>query len=81
MGNNNDPIGGNELFQLLSKPSPEVLRVADAILDGLNPEVVRAPVGIAALTVALAQAILANASPPSAWTSRRSRSTANSGGN
>jgi hypothetical protein len=34
MGNNNDPIGGNELFQLLSKPSPEVLRVADAFSEG-----------------------------------------------
>jgi hypothetical protein len=66
MGNNNDPIGGNELAQMLFNPSPEVSRVASAILGGLSPDV-SAPVGIAALTFALAEAIIVNTSPPQAW--------------
>jgi hypothetical protein len=63
---NDDPIGGDELFELLHQPSPEVLRVAKAILDALSPDV-GAPIGIAALTLALAEATVANTSPPRAW--------------
>jgi hypothetical protein len=63
---NDDTVGDNELFQLLSKPSPEVLRIHEAIVEGLGSEV-RAPVAIAALTFVLAEAIVANTSPPQQW--------------
>jgi hypothetical protein len=63
---NNDPIGGSELSTLLYTPDPEVKRIASAILHGLSPDV-RAPVAIAGLTLALAETIIANTSPPQKW--------------
>ena len=66
MGKHNDPVGGSELFMRLSMPVDEVERVANAILSGLSPDV-RAPVAIAALTMALAEAIIANTSPSRHW--------------
>jgi hypothetical protein len=68
-GTNSDPIGGGELFLLLSKPTPEVRDIAKGILDRMcppNPHI-RAPLAIAALTFALAEVIAANASPPELW--------------
>jgi hypothetical protein len=65
-GRNDDPVGGSELFTRLSGYDPEVERIADAIKHGLSPDV-RAPIAIAALTRALAEAILANTSPPQQW--------------
>jgi hypothetical protein len=68
-GSNTDPIGGNELSQLLSKPSSEVKDLANTILKRMSPPNphVRAPVAISALAFALAEAIVANASPPRQW--------------
>jgi hypothetical protein len=65
-GRNDDPIGESELFQHLSRPGPLVRGVADGILDKLSPGV-HAPVAVAALTFALAEAVIANTSPPQAW--------------
>jgi hypothetical protein len=59
-----DRAGGEELSQLLRRPSPEVWRVSQDILVRLTSDV-RVPVAAAALTVALAELIAANASPPS----------------
>jgi hypothetical protein len=66
---NDNPLGGSELFRELFTPSPETQGVAKAIISGLSPPNphVRAPIAIAALVLALDEAILANASPPMEW--------------
>jgi hypothetical protein len=67
-GTNSDPVGGSELFKLLFKPDPWSKGLADGVLKGLSPPApIRAPEAIAALTYALAEAIVANTSPPQAW--------------
>jgi hypothetical protein len=63
---NDDPIGGGELIARLLAPPPETRRLADAILDGIGPDV-PAPTAISALTCALVEAVIANTSPPEAW--------------
>ena len=63
---NDNLIGGAELLTHLQQPTDEVKGIADAILAGIS-ENVRAPLAIAALTFALAEAIIANTSPAEQW--------------
>ena len=66
MSRNDDPVGDQELLRHLQHPDARARGVAAAILDGIGPDT-PAPVTITALTLAMAEALLANTSPPTRW--------------